>query len=250
MSQALAGINEKLKRSHENIGNLQEEISAFFTGCKYPTIPNIDEEGHLDAVEFHSKLPIPPRLSVLTGEIVHHLRSCFDHIVWALSRPTYRASVNGKYIEFPVLDVRPTKEAKFSRYERKINGISSTRSLRLIEDLQPYNGLYPRTAALWIIHNMDRIDKHRELIIVGNVGNVELPTAELAAKFAHSIRKESPGFTPELREQLKKYGKITPHVVFRNFGGRKHQPVVPGLQDLLDFTRDVVGLFESDLLNC
>jgi hypothetical protein len=64
------------------------------------------------------------------------------------------------------------------------------------------------------------------------------------------MSKKPPRFTPEFRKEFDKYAKVTPQVVFRNFAGRKFQFVIPGLQDVLDFTRYVVGLLESDLLKC
>jgi hypothetical protein len=46
---------------------------------------------------------VPPRFSVLAGEIVHHLRSCFDHVTWNFS---VGATPEHKRIDFPG---RPSK---------------------------------------------------------------------------------------------------------------------------------------------
>src|ERR1700691_3819144 len=85
-----AGIAEKLKRANQNIINLNAEAVGFFEKSKYPVIPDTNSEHWQDAVDYHKQLPIPKRFSVLTGEVVHHLRSCLDHIVWIFSHATAR----------------------------------------------------------------------------------------------------------------------------------------------------------------
>src|SRR5438552_2785214 len=102
------GIEEKLERAHENIQNLKSEISRFFQECDYPVLPKLNDEKILEAIQYHKTLVIPPRFSVLAGEVVHHLRSCLDHIVWGMSDDASRFSRNSRYIEFPILSTRPT----------------------------------------------------------------------------------------------------------------------------------------------
>jgi len=75
--QDFAGIAEKLKRSEENIYNLNSEIERFFEESDYPVLPENDRKTLLKAIEYHKNLVIPPRFSVLAGETIHHLRSCF-----------------------------------------------------------------------------------------------------------------------------------------------------------------------------
>jgi hypothetical protein len=76
-----AGIAEKLKRADENIVNLNGEISKFFAESEYPVIPKPDDKRWKEALEYHRELKVPKRFSVLGGEIIHHFRSCLDHIV-------------------------------------------------------------------------------------------------------------------------------------------------------------------------
>src|SRR6266481_2405373 len=125
MTNGFEGIDEKLKRADENIQNLKVEVSWFFKKCKYPKIPKLDDEKLAEALNYHHALKIPPRFSVLAGEIVHHLRSCLDHVVWELSDDAYRNSPNFRFIEFPLLEKRPSLKDKFTRYERKIKGVQN-----------------------------------------------------------------------------------------------------------------------------
>src|SRR5271170_3790317 len=161
-----AGVAEKLKRSHENIINLNHEIVGFFEACKYPVVPDVNSEEWQDAVDYHKNLVIPLYCAVLSGEIVHHLRSCFDHVVWHFSSAKYRLE-SENYIEFPVFRKEPSTKDELARYERKVKGISKSSILSLIEGIQPYKrGSDAEDDPVCIIHDMDRFDKHRELAIV------------------------------------------------------------------------------------
>src|SRR5438445_13331496 len=109
MSHPLEGIREKLKRADQNIRNLESEISPFiarFPTFEYPVMtPGTDpiftdeqrEAWKKFGLEFREREReeiIPPRFAVLAGEIIHHLRSCFDHLAWQLSDETCRNTGN------------------------------------------------------------------------------------------------------------------------------------------------------------
>jgi hypothetical protein len=169
-----AGIHEKLKRADENIVNLKTEIGAFLNEGMYPVIPHPDSTTWQEAVNYHRSKPIPKRFSVLAGEIVHHLRSSLDHIIWHFS-DVKSANVQTS-IEFPVFETEPIEKDKIRNYERKIKGIRSPAVLKLIKDLQPYNaGADAADESLLIVHNMDRFDKHRELVIVHSAVSITVP---------------------------------------------------------------------------
>jgi hypothetical protein len=56
-----AGILVRLQRADENIVNLQCEIRRFFQECKYPVMPDADDQRWEDALDYHRSLPIPKR---------------------------------------------------------------------------------------------------------------------------------------------------------------------------------------------
>jgi hypothetical protein len=168
------GILEKLKRANENIVNFDSEITSFFQKCKYPIIPDAKDRTWEEALDYHRTLQVPKRFSVLTGEIVHHLRSCLDHIVWQFSSPAARRD-HENMLEFPIYRKPLTKNEQF-RYDGKVQGINKPRVLALIKQLQPYQrGSDAINDPLCIIHDMDRFDKHRELLIVTTCANIFFP---------------------------------------------------------------------------
>jgi hypothetical protein len=238
MKTEFSGIEEKLKRADENIVNLQSEITGFFEKSKYPVFPKINSKEHDEAVKYFSKLPVPIRFGVLAGEIVHHLRSCLDHVIWQLSDDVTRNSKEGRFLEFPILDTRPTAENKFSRYGRKIQGVKHVSVLKLIEELQPYNRTHPHADMLWFIHEMDVFDKHRELVIMHPTGYMIGPLPLMREVSAHFTRKVR--MSAELKRQFDEYGQITPEVSFRDLPGWEAQPIVKVLTQLTDYVRYIV----------
>ena len=238
------GIEQKLYRSKEHICNLEVEIDRFFQESKYPILCDQNTEILPEAIEYHRNRPIPLRFSLLAGEIIHHLRSILDHIVWQFSEPTYREA-NRKWIEFPILQTRPAQKDVFTSYERKIKGIAKPVVCALIEQLQPYNCVGGHVDSLpLIIHNLDVIDKHRELMIVIGTPAIQLPmeVMQRALRYQCGIT----GSTPvDFKKEFESHGKIVPQVAFDEFGSAKAEPVVQALNQLQNFMVWVVAEFDK-----
>lgn len=239
--QDFSGIGEKLVRAKENILDLEAEIATFFEKGEYPVLPEHDRKLLLEAIEYHRNRVIPRRFSVLAGEIIHHLRSCFDHIVWHF---TVLPVKNIRHIEFPVLDKAPANHDGRKSFEGKIAGITDTNVRSLIEQLQPYKATDPLDDPLFIIHGFDIVDKHRELVLCTGTGARFVPIEMQGAVEAY--QRQHPELDPEeVAYNLKGYGPLRPYVSFRDFGRREIQPVVPGLTDLFNYTVRTVKAFEA-----
>lgn len=228
------GIAEKLKRVDQNIVNLNTEITAFIDQGGYPTLPHPDDQCWPKAVDYHRNKSIPLRFSVLSGEIVHHLRSALDHIVWYFSSEEARLTPHN--IEFPVFDIEPLHKKKLARYEGKIQGVKNVEVRRLIKEAQPYNA-GPNVAddPILIVHNMDRFDKHRELVIVDSGTTICFPPE--MANIAMKVRLYLEGKLPESEQSAARravidHAKVVPQVAFRQFGQREYQPLATGLAEL------------------
>jgi hypothetical protein len=104
---------------------------------------------------------VPLRIAVIAGEIIHHLASCYDHVVWALAKKNGLADI--KRSNFPVCQT-PTK---FKEAVRKgaLKGVSASEH-PLIEALQPYRSSDPSNSILQIVHDLDITDKHKLLVVV------------------------------------------------------------------------------------
>jgi hypothetical protein len=235
-----SGIAQKLVRAKENILNFEAEVSSFFEEGDYPILPEENSKFFFEAIEYHRSRKIPTRFGVLTGEVVHHLRSCFDHIVWQFSTgPTQ----NNIPVEFPVFSEKPVKKDTIARFEGKIQRITDANVRALIEDLQPYNAINPTHDPLWIIHDFDIIDKHRELVLCIGTGSIVFPPAMEGV--VNLYEKEHPELDAvQIARHFKRYGTAKPSISFRNFSGRELRPVIPGLTQLFNYTVDAVKRFE------
>jgi len=250
-SHPFAGIAKKLERADENIVNLHSEILTFFKASKYPVLPDTNDKSWQEGVNYHRELQIPKRFSVLAGEIIHHLRSCLDHIVWHFSSDAARR-LHENTLEFPILRKPPTKD-ELTRYDRKIQGITNANVRALIERLQPYQrGADAVGDPLCIIHDMDRFDKHRELVIVTTCANLTFPPGTSLNVIADVLayRKGETLSNADLaiaRRAIKQNAKVTPQIAFAQFGKGETQFVVPALTYLLKAVDDVVELFEREI---
>jgi hypothetical protein len=239
--QKFSGIDEKLKRANQNIRNLNSEISRFFQRGKYCVLPEHNREILLKAIKYHRERVIPPRFSVLAGEIIHHLRSCFDHIAWHFSSAQYRKD-HVRSIEFPIFNEEPVKKEDIARYKRKIKGITDPRVIDLIDRLQPYKTSDPANTLLYIIHDFDIVDKHRELVLCVPTGARKVP--EDVHTLIECYERTHPEMSPaEVAFKFKGHGKLVPQISFRNFGRRTIQPVIPGLIELRNYTVSIIAEF-------
>jgi hypothetical protein len=245
------GIYEKLKRTNENIVNLESEIQTFFQTCKYPIIPDAKDKAWEESLNYHRTLQVPKRFSVLTGEIVHHLRSCLDHIVWHFSSTVAKRD-HAIRLEFPIFRDPPTQREQ-PRYDGKVQGISNSRVRALIEQLQPYHrGPDAINDPLCIVHDMDRFDKHRELLIVTTCANIFFPAGTpiygIACAMAYRQGKTlSAAGLAAAQRAIKNDAKVHPQVAFAKFGNQEDQFVVPSLAQLLDAICNVTNLFLGEI---
>lgn len=239
--QDFTGIAAKLKRAKENIDNFHFEMERFFKESDYPSLPEDDKELLLKAIEYHKNLVIPPRFSVLAGEIIHHLRSCFDHVVWHFSVGPVK---NPRQIEFPVFNQRPVDKSGLTRFEGKIQGITDSKVRSLIERFQPYNAANPLDDSLWLINDFDIVDKHKELVICVGTGSIVLPREMLGA--LESYQRAHPELDPaQVARHFKGHGSTKPCISFRDFGRRGIKSVTEGLIELFNYTVSIVDEFRN-----
>jgi len=238
--QDFTGIEAKLKRAEDNVFDLDEEITRFFEEGDHPILPQTDSKLFLEAIQYQRNRAIPPRFSVLAGEIVHHLRSCFDHIAWHFS---IGATDKDKGIDFPVFLKEPVNADDGARFKRKVKRIQDPQALGLIKRLQPYNASDPFDDPLWIIHDFDIVDKHRQLVLSIPTGTVFFPVD--MEPIIEAYKRAHPELDPvEVAHQFQDYGTLRPYISFRDFGRREFQPVIPGLVELYNYSLNVANEFK------
>ncbi len=210
---------------------------------------NGDESAFAEQARAHANRAVRARISILAGEVVHHLRSCLDYIVWELAGSGSKAQ-QAASLKFPILDRKPVEKEWWRRFERKITGVPP-RPRQLIESLQPYHRpeailTGPLNHPLMVIHDLDRIDKHRQLGIA--ICGFGIETSEMAGlhlmlqRYAGRAEDEIAGLAATLDPKT----TLTPQVAFLEFGGKRVQPVVPSLSKLARYVKDVADLFDRE----
>lgn len=250
----LVGVYERLTVADQNIRNLDEAITKFLEPL--PTVEiNIDNgrsaitqaerDGWGRLQKCASETEVPLAFSIRAGEVIHHLRSCLDHIAWELSDPIKREVKPGR-VHFPIV-VDWTNEDEVSRYKRQTEFITDPAAKTLIEYLQPAKTDAPKDDLLWMVHQLDIVDKHRSLNLILFAPRLEGPskvTRDYAPiKYAHGVTALIPILgTAKVYANL----KVSLQVTFAQLDQAGHpEPIVKFLSNLANRIREVVGLFGS-----
>jgi hypothetical protein len=162
-----------------------------------------------------------------------------DHLVWQLVI-AYGKEAPGDWLEFPIFWEGEKYPAAAGS---KIKGVSPE-AADLIKRLQPYNAVgAEKDHSLFILHDLNRIDKHRLLIIIGGELKIfddgVLSPSELNKKIVFRLTRTRTAH-PDTNYE------VSFDIAFDKFGTRRGEPVIPSLQQLTDFLSGVIDSFESE----
>ena len=175
-------FRSKLDWASEHIERLETVQETWLRTHAYTTVA--DREPKTGRVVFKAKITKPPpaELSLILGDAAHALRSTLDHLALELAvayqRPTQITPAVEKASEFPIFpdkvgnklgrDAFHVVEQKTGKPARgsglhKLQGVDPD-AIKAIEGIQPYHrGATYIEDPLWVIHELDRVDKHRRL---------------------------------------------------------------------------------------
>jgi hypothetical protein len=264
MSSLLDGCWAKIERANENIQNLNSEISAFVHPDNYIIVRNVDHQTKTYTFSAFGQA-IPLRFSVLVGEIIHHLQSSLDHLIWALVAARHQAP-NFK-VQFPIcLTAEKFKSAVKGGIIKGIAGSAQD----IIERVQPYQNTDWRNVAsddpLAILHEFNNTDKHKLLAVVVSAAHIPMKlnflntTREetdiskiIPAEWSGRLLRAEPNGTEVLRIEFTKMNPklhvdadFSYQIAFEEFGTREIEPVVPSLMHLRNATVKTIKLFAHE----
>ena len=185
----LAGSFAKLDRADEHIGRLYDAVQVWIRQKPY----SFTEHDNADKTERILRLKIhqPPDVlswGVQVGDAIHNLRSSLDLIAWQAAGGDAGAP---DWTEFPIFRDK-TLYLKTGRGGglNKISGVKDASHRALFKGCQPWqNPKGHDTDALWMLHEFDRIDKHR---VVTPILTVPLQaTGEIRVTYASEETAES-----------------------------------------------------------
>lgn len=258
MIKQLQGIKFKIDRAYENIRNLEAEVRVFLESEPYTIIEKQQfgvEKDSLNIIDPPGPVTPPPlSFSVLAGEILYHLRSSLDHLVWQL------IIANGKdpaelqpRPEFPIFWSRKGYE---SGGKGKIKGVSN-KAATLIEQFQPYPrngdifGFKPVAHPLYIIHTLNITDKHRLLNALCSHIKASLYHGTKAAHGIFRVEGRTAlvlkSYSDNSEVQMDVHSKF--HISFDEDGVLQAESIVPALKNLMGYVEGVIHSFHSEFNN-
>lgn len=165
MTDRLAGVRSKIARSEYFIDQLNLALKAALstTSVELRSKHRDAEGNHVVLVDIRPSEP-PPGISLNVGDAVHNLRSALDHLVCQLAIAAGHGSACS-HTQFPVF--RNDSAKNRTTIGRRLNGLTPAARAE-IEALQPYKRtpLAPESDPLWMLSELDNVDKHRILVVV------------------------------------------------------------------------------------
>lgn len=235
-------VRAKVERAKQNLREVEFIIFAF--------------HGYLPGVGMHVKSHRkPPGQSIFydatfdaltaAGDVIHNLRGALDHLAYQLTR-AHRPRTTNKELQsiyFPICKNQSTYEQSRERY-KKFFGV---KAVEILDALKPYKG---GNEALWRLHQLNNVSKHRLLLTMA--GFVRLHAPWLVAPngdlvpFLYKLGR--PHFSgiyarPKAKDYILRTGKET---LLRLRPGRR-EALLPTLHYLIDLVESIVPLFQPAL---
>ena len=165
ISNQLQGAFKKLQRAAEHLERIKDEISRCTAPGAFTLEVEVTEGGAFH--EWYVTLLTEPNseLSLWIGDCLHNLRSSLDHIAFELIKDANLHPTQNTI--FPLLKSIPVRPVFINPRPGP-----EPDALHLVELVQPYNS-GGSSSPLWLLSELNIIDKHRELVAV--VSAIETP---------------------------------------------------------------------------
>jgi hypothetical protein len=160
----------KAKWADDHITDLDSAMERFFDTNPY----RIEKEKNSQTAEsvyyFRGGSPYPRNIVGHVGDALHNLRGSLDHLACQLVR------ANGGEVKrhtcFPIWG--PLNKDPQAFLAKSVEGVRPD-AVNAIEACKPYKG---GNDTLWLLHELDRIDKHREILGIGtsHLGHFAVPS--------------------------------------------------------------------------
>jgi hypothetical protein len=161
----------KLARAQEHLVTLNNEVAAFWGRQPYGISYDREAEGTEHVFRVRVREPPPLMWSTIVGDCLQNMRSALDHLACQLVLKGSGSVKNST--AFPIFIDDPfASDAETwlrDRFRRNTDGMARE-AITVVKELQPYNADDDADShALWILNELARFDRHRELQVVGAV---------------------------------------------------------------------------------
>ena len=170
-------ISAKVERAKRHLGDLEADRRAYLEADPYRAIRERDPETDKMVVRLRIDPPIPTKLSLILGDVAHNLRTALDYLACHLVE-TNRGTVTDR-TAFPVWrkNDSPTTAELGGLVKDKLAGASPT-AIAAVIGLEPHEG--GAGHQLWTVNEIDRLDKHQLLPVLGiDSGSVGIDVGDI-----------------------------------------------------------------------
>lgn len=161
MPSPVPGYRIKIERAKRHVWELAEECQAFIAREPYSIFIEDDTSAGQRVWKLKIKEHIPAEWSAIVGDAIHNIRASLDLLMVAVVRRCDPGRQSYNHVHFVV---RETKDEFEAGLPKNIKG-ASAEARRLVEELKPYKG---GNEALWRLHQLDILDKHKAIVPVGS----------------------------------------------------------------------------------
>lgn len=165
MAHPLDGAWAKLDRARHHFDTLHSCIAQLLTPKEdIATAKHEYNDETRELIIFQPKATrSDPSFPLLVGDCIHNARSALDHLVYQLAILNNAPASAAEKTAFPIY---LTPEKFRQNVVRKVAPFISSAALAEIEKLQPYaTGNAGTDDVLWVLSQLDIIDKHRLLLV-------------------------------------------------------------------------------------
>jgi hypothetical protein len=186
----LEGVRLKLFRAYDHFRDIDVAVGEMYAKQSKAAGHKVENQNEL-VVTWPDEPPLDPRFAIILGDCVHNLRSALDHLVAQLAILNNAPSAAIEKTAFPVcLSAADFKNSTV----RKVAPYISRNALAEIEKLQPYSTGDGVQDILWVLSQLDIIDKHRLLIVAKHKMRARYfrVATESGQVLAHTLSPDNP----------------------------------------------------------
>ena len=246
---AFNGPRLKIERGKRHIEELRGEVSRFLAEQPYRLVVEADTDPAFQRLVLDNVTAFPKEIPLILGDAIHNLRAALDHLACILVRENGQPD-NDVY--FPVVKNAAALPARL--HSAKIDRAAAD-VVDMVRALNPYPGGNDYIPGL---HHIDIVDKHRLLIAVGHVISNKGPLSSFIVR-GSTITLIPDANNRQVVESGAIFAKIPTgpqlkpgdranasfEIAFGAETAFPGEPVVPMLNEIVEYLEKVIDTFES-----
>ena len=191
----LRGVEIKLQRASQQFDELRATVTAFMAASPFAVVQARDVQKERLAIIFEQRTEIPSDVPLLIGEMVGHLRSSLDYIVYALIVGATGAPPRTTKSQFPIFET--AAGYLHGRADERLLLDVPQFARDEIRECQPFTTGEGVSSPLWHLRLLSNRDKHHDIVLAAAA--MADPTVAVHPEFCEIfIRADKEPLTPGL----------------------------------------------------